>query len=190
MSKRVLTDYSGDTPSFLGYLLFWLLALAASPGDIQAQKPEKQFIRHGHSEGTMFFIRPQMFKTTEGQKGEADFTFDQRDTSASRFTMAFTLPMATALRNLDSVQFVLGGKRLLSSADTERYFVEPKGKKTWINRYAVRTEPEAGISWLSGPGERSWVLFSGQQRIECRIGRKEGELLAILAQLLAVEAGL
>ncbi len=138
----------------------------------------------------MFFIRPQTFKTPEGAKGEVDFTLDQRDTTASRFTMAFTLPMATALRNLDSVQFVLDGKRLLSSADTERYFVEPKGKKTWINRYAVRTQPEAGIAWLSGPGERYWVLFSEQQRIECRIGRKEGELLSILAQLLAIESGL
>jgi hypothetical protein len=138
----------------------------------------------------MFFIRPQQFKTAEGQKGSVDFTLDRRDSAASRFTLAFTLQLQSALRSLDSVQFWLDGKRLHSSADTERYFVEPKGKKTWINRYAVRMEPEPGIAWLIGPGERRWVLFEQGAPIECIMGRKEAELLGILGQLLAIESGL
>ena len=138
----------------------------------------------------MFFIRPQQFKTAEGHKGSVDFTLDRRDSAQSRFTMAFTLPLPASLRNLDSVQFLLDGKRLQSSADTERYFVEPKGKKTWINRYAVRMEPEPGINWLSGPGQRSWVLYEQGRAISCILGRKEAELLGILGQLLAIESGL
>ncbi|MBI1192544.1 MAG: hypothetical protein GC205_05150 [Bacteroidetes bacterium] len=167
---------------------------------LHAQKPEKSYIRRDHPEGTMYFIEPQAFKAevrmADGQesssKGVADFTLDYRDSTASVpsfFTVAFTLPSANALRQVDSAVLVAAGARLGATAVSERYFVEPKGKK-WRNRYGARFEPGQGLRWLMGNPELELHLYSPGLVAVMRFGSSEQAIMRALGQVMAIETDL
>jgi len=180
-------------------LFFCWFVLAGAPA-LQAQKPEKSYIRRDHPEGTMYFIEPQAFKAevmlAGGQmnrsKGVADFTLDYRDSTASMpsfFTLAFTLPSAEALRQVDSAVLVAAGARLGATVLTERYFVEPKGKQ-WRNRYGLRFEPAPGLRWLMGAPDLELQVYSAGLVAYVRFGSSEQATMRALGQVMAIETDL
>jgi len=181
-------------------LFFCLVAFVAAAPTLQAQKPEKSYIRRDHPEGTMYFIEPQAFKAevraaggqVSSSKGVADFTLDYRDSSASVpsfFTVAFTLPSADALRQVDSTVLFAAGARLGATVVTERYFVEPKGKK-WRNRYGARFDPGQGLRWLMGSPELELHLHSPGMVAVMRFGSSEQVIMRALGQVMAIETDL
>jgi len=200
VSNSPIVHLTTNTPKLLlGYLfLFALLLLLGA--NAHAQKPEKSYIRRDHPEGTMYFIEPQPFKAEirlpDGQestaKGAADFTLDYRDSTAntaSVFTVAFTLPSDEAMRQVDSAVLVAGGVRLGASVDSERYFVEPKGKK-WRNRYGLRFDPGHGLRWLMSSPELELHLYSPGLVAVMRFGASEQTIMRALGQVMAIETDL
>lgn len=137
----------------------------------------------------MFFIRPQDCTTSDKGKAVADFTLDQRDSATGTFAIAFTLITQDPIRNVDSSHLYLGSQRMASSLVSERYFVEPKGKK-WTNRYAIRFTPYEGIHWLIDQGTPTFTVFYGGRELNFSMGSGEQFILRTLGQVMAIETGL
>lgn len=170
-------------PAVAGYC-FLVLLVVAQP--LYAQKPARELIRNKHEQGEMFFIKPRTYTGDIRQKEGIDFTLDHRDTSVSVFSAVFFFKSKEPIRTIDSSWLMHGDRRIAHSVLSERYFVEPKGKK-WVNRHAVRFGESEALEWLLSSGDAALRIFWEDQSATIRFSDSEWALIHTIGQVMAIE---